>query len=264
MLADKRREIILQALALEGHVQTASLAQKLQVADETIRRDIRMLSRQRMLRKVHRGATAIPQLQSEQPYEQRGRENTSAKRRISECAAGLIMDGEIIAIDGGDACEWMARSLKGLKGLTVVTNSLRVGGIILDKLRDREISGRLMILGGETEPHNRIAAGSFCAEMIGQFRFNRAFLGVSALGAQGPMVWNMEEGAAEAAFARQAQQTILLTESVKSRRSSLYEFMEYADVQMLITDTACPFGAGLKDALTRACVEIRYVAAEDE
>ena len=41
MLAEKRREMILQALAQDGHVQTAALAQTLQVAEETIRRAVR-------------------------------------------------------------------------------------------------------------------------------------------------------------------------------------------------------------------------------
>ena len=264
MLAEKRREMILQALAQEGHVQTAALAQTLQVAEETIRRDIMLLSRQGLLRKVHGGASAIPQLQKESPYEQRGKENTLAKRRIGEYAAGLIADGEIIAIDGGGAGEWMARSLKGLTGLTVATNSLRVGEIILDKLRDGEITGRLIMLGGETDPNNRIVVGALCAEMIGKFRFNRVFLGASALGSKGPMAWNLEEGAVETAFARQAQQTILLTESAKGRRSSLYQFMEYSDVQMLITDTDNSFNEELRDALQRACVKIRYVEAKNE
>ena len=67
MLAEKRREMILQALAQDGHVQTASLAQTLQVAEETIRRDIMLLSRQGLLRKVHGGASAIPQLQKSAP-----------------------------------------------------------------------------------------------------------------------------------------------------------------------------------------------------
>ena len=263
MLAEKRREMILQALAQDGHVQTASLAQTLQVAEETIRRDIMLLSRQGLLRKVHGGASAIPQLQKERPYEQRGKENTLAKQRIGEYAAGLITDGEIVAIDGGGASEWTARSLKGRSGLTIVTNSLRVGEIILDKLRDEEITGRLIMLGGETDPNNRVVVGSLCAQMISRFRFNRAFLGVSALGTRGPMAWNLEEGAVETAFARAAQQTILLTESAKSQRSSLYEFMEYADVQMLITDTSCPFDDGLKDALHRSCVEVRYVEVKE-
>ena len=70
---------------------------------------------------------------------------------------------------------------------------------------------------------------------------------------------DLEEGAAETAFARAAQQTILLTESAKGRRSSLYQFMEYADVQMLITDTANALTGELKAALQRACVEVRFI-----
>jgi len=264
MLAEKRREMILQALAQDGHVQTAALAQTLQVAEETIRRDIMLLSRQGLLRKVHGGAAAIPQLQTERPYEQRDKENTLAKRRIGEYAARLIADDEIIAIDGGGAGEWMARSLKGLNGLTIVSNSLRVGEIILDKLRDGDISGRLIMLGGETDPNSRVVVGSLCAEMIGKLQLNRAFLGVSALGSKGPMAWTLEEGAVEAAFARAAQQTILLTESTKGCRSSLYQFMEYADVQMLITNTDHSFNEELKEVLQQACVEIRYIEMENE
>lgn len=264
MLAEKRRQLIVQAVARDGQVQTAALARRMQVAEETIRRDILALSRQGMLRKVHGGATALPSLQREQPYAQREKENAPAKRRIGEYAAGLIGDGEIIAIDGGGASEWMARSLLGRRELTVVTNSLRVAQIVLDKLRDGALTGRLIMLGGETDCDNRIIVGAMCAQMIEKFRFNRAFLGASALGQRGPMLWQLEEGTVEAAFARQAQQTVLLTESVKARRSSLYEFMNYADVQMLITDTAYPLGDELESALSRAGVEIRFIDGEEE
>ena len=40
--------------------------------------------------------------------------------------------------------------------------------------------------------------------------------------------------------------------------------MEYADVQLLITDTDNALGEELKDALQRACVEVRYVEAGNE
>lgn len=255
MLGEQRRQIILDKIHREGQVQTADLAQALGVAEETIRRDIRAMSRENLVRKVHGGATALPKLDQEQPYEQRGRHDARAKQLIGRYAAGLVHDAEIIALDGGGATEWAARSLMGQKQLTLVTNSLPVAAVLSGKLSRGEITGRLILLGGQVYPENQTTQGALCLEAIQKFHFHKVFLGVSALGEQGPMVWEPEEGAVSAAFVRQAQQTILLAESAKGRRSSLYTFMDYQTVQMLITDREHELDEGLRRTLERAGVE---------
>ena len=255
MLGEQRRQLILDKIRREGQVQTADLAREIGVAEETIRRDIRVMSRENLVRKVHGGATGLLRLDREQPYEQRGQHDARAKQCIGQYAAGLIRDSEIIALDGGGATEWMARSLMGQKNLTLVTNSLPTAMILSGKLSRGEITGRLILLGGQVYSENQITHGALCMESIRRFCFHKAFLGVSALGEQGPMVWEPEEGAASAGFACQAQQTILLAESAKGQRSSLYTFMDYQEVRMLITDGEHELDDGVRRALERAGVE---------
>lgn len=262
MLAEQRRKTILQKVIQEGQVQTAELAQGLCVAEETIRRDIRAMSAEGLLCKVHGGATAARHLSVEQSYEQRGKLDAHAKQLIGQYAAALVHDHEVIALDGSGATEWMARSLSGKQELTVVTNSFPVAGIITDKLKHSEIGGQLIFLGGQVFGENLITQGVLCCNMIRTFRFNQTFIGTSALDVQGPMMWHPDEGAIAAALAHQAQHTVLLAESAKSQRSSLYKYMDYDDIQTFITDGEHELDETLREALANAGVETIILTKE--
>ena len=67
MLAAQRRVEILEALDAAGTLTTDELAQRLRVSGETIRRDLLLLDRERLVRRVHGGAMATPQMRREEP-----------------------------------------------------------------------------------------------------------------------------------------------------------------------------------------------------
>ena len=78
----KRHGEILRLLKEEGTVTIASLADRLGVSLETIRRDVKPLTLDGAILKMH-GAVGLPNMTGEAPFEKRLRENAEAKRAIA-------------------------------------------------------------------------------------------------------------------------------------------------------------------------------------
>ena len=95
MLAAQRRVEILEALDAAGTLTTDELAQRLRVSGETIRRDLLLLDRERLVRRVHGGAMATPQMRREEPpYSVRAADGAAKKfpgcKRRRFCGRQLV------------------------------------------------------------------------------------------------------------------------------------------------------------------------------
>src|SRR5690606_8777192 len=104
----KRHGEILRLLQEEGTITIASLAHKLGVSLETVRRDVKPLTRNGAVLKMH-GAIGLPALVGEAPFERRMRDNAEAKRAIARLVAGTIRDGESVMLDTGTTTSFLAR-----------------------------------------------------------------------------------------------------------------------------------------------------------
>ena len=91
MLAEQRRNVILEILAERGSVSVNELSRRLAVSNETIRRDITRLARENRLRKTHGGALSLDSV--EPAFTERMAVNIEGKREIGRMAAGLVPDG---------------------------------------------------------------------------------------------------------------------------------------------------------------------------
>ncbi len=79
MLAEERRLLIVDWTRNEGRLNAAEAAIKLNVATETVRRDLDVLQRRGALRKVHGGAIAMERFAHEYTIPERQNLNPDAK-----------------------------------------------------------------------------------------------------------------------------------------------------------------------------------------
>src|SRR5260221_219094 len=101
MYAEERQQEILRRARAAGRVDVMTLAEELDVTTETIRRDLTVLERAGVLRRVHRGAIPVERLGFEPALAARDEVLTAEKERIAKAAlAELPADGAII-IDAG-------------------------------------------------------------------------------------------------------------------------------------------------------------------
>ncbi|KAE8235305.1 hypothetical protein A4X03_0g9828, partial [Tilletia caries] len=192
MPPSKRQREILRVLEHEGSVAISTLARKLEVSLETIRRDLKPLADSGSLVKMH-GSVSLASMVGEAPFERRMRENSDAKRAIAAAVAATIRDGDSIMLDTGTTTSFLARELLGHRRLTVVTNSSDIART-LATLNDNKV----YMAGGELRSDNGAAFGSTAIDFINRFSVTHAIISTGAVNAQGMMDYDLEE----AEFAR--------------------------------------------------------------
>ena len=124
MFALERQKHILEVLREEGSVSVNRLSKALSVTEETIRRDLEKLEKEDALMRTHGGA--IPVDNQEMPLEKRKQTNTAIKEKLARAAIRFILPGDTVFLDASTTTFFIARELKKMKKVTVVTNSLRI------------------------------------------------------------------------------------------------------------------------------------------
>lgn len=126
MLALERQKKILEFLNAEGSVMVSRLSAELNVTDETVRRDLEKLESMELLRRTHGGALPIGEGSYELSLEKRKGLNVEIKQALAHRAVQFIASGDSIFLDASTTTFYMAKEIKSMKNITVITNSIRI------------------------------------------------------------------------------------------------------------------------------------------
>ena len=131
MIRIERHAKILELIKERGFIETDKLAELFKVSIVTIRRDLKALSRQNLVKVEHGGVAAADYIDGiiEPLYETKAYINSDQKYAIGMAAAKLIVEGDTVILDSGTTTGCIARHLKNSKfnNLTVITNDLIIG-----------------------------------------------------------------------------------------------------------------------------------------
>ena len=123
----------------------------------------------------------------------------------------MIQPGESVFIDAGTTPAFLAYAINDTKRITVVTNSL----VVASALENRS-NVQCILLGGTVHGATHSMVGQMAEEGLGQFRFNRAFMGTSAIDlSAGLSQSTFEEIPLKRKAARQATKVVVLADSSK-------------------------------------------------
>src|SRR5919198_5469991 len=123
MYAEERQREILRRAREAGRVDVVRLAEDLAVTSETIRRDLTVLERAGVLRRVHGGAIPIERIGFEPALAARDAVMTSEKERIAKAALAALPPEGAVIIDAGTTTGRLAAVLPADRELTVVVNA---------------------------------------------------------------------------------------------------------------------------------------------
>lgn len=126
MLALERQKRILELLSIDGAVMVSKLSAEMGVTEETVRRDLEKLEANELLRRTHGGAIPIDGGSYELSLEKRKALNVEVKQALAKKAVQSVASGDTIFLDASTTTFYMAKELKTMKNITVITNSLRV------------------------------------------------------------------------------------------------------------------------------------------
>ena len=131
MNTDDRHRRIGELLRHREHVTVEELASECGASGATIRRDLDVLERNGVLRRVHGGATSLV-LRGENPeYGQRELEDHAVKVRIAAGVAALLKDRGHVWLDSGTTATEVARQLRQ-REMTLMPMSLRAVNALAD------------------------------------------------------------------------------------------------------------------------------------
>lgn len=240
MYAAERRRQILEMIRSEASVKVTELAQLFEVSPSTIRRDLNELHKAELLERTYGGAVTSPLNEYEAPFSERSVSHRDEKDRIGQAAAGLVKPGEMIIVDGGTTTECMARYLREIAEVTVVT----FGANIVNALAGVELV-TVIGIGGVLQHRTLIFGGVLALDALEVYnmRFDKAFLAATGISAEdGITNFGFEEIPLKRKAIEYAVEVILLADSSKVGTRATGFIAPVGRIHRLITDAGAPSG----------------------
>ncbi|NGQ95899.1 DeoR/GlpR transcriptional regulator [Brevibacillus sp. SYP-B805] len=173
MLTPERHQLILALLREKEVVRIHELVEATGASESTIRRDLSELEEQRLLNRVHGGATVLQSKIEEPTIMEKAVKHEKEKIAIAKAAAGLVKERDSIYLDAGTTTYQMLPFLP--EKIIVVTN----GVDIAMQLTKRNI--KTILLGGELKAATLSLIGRDALKSISQYRFDKCFLGMNGI-----------------------------------------------------------------------------------
>lgn len=237
-----RHPEILEAARRQGKVTVDGLAARFGVTLQTIRRDLRDLTRAGRLERVHGGAI-LPSGTTNIVYEERRTLNQQAKTAIARACAARIPDGSAVFLGIGTSTEAVAHQLLHHRDLLVVTNNMNVAQIL-----GANADCQIILTGGTLRRSDGGLVGTLTVATIRQFKFDIAVIGCSALDQDGDMLdFDIQEVGVSQTLLAQSRKTLVVADHSKFSRAAPARIASLSRVDALVTDLA------LNDRLTLAC-----------
>jgi DeoR family fructose operon transcriptional repressor len=232
MYAEERQQHILERARAAGRVEVNALADAFDVTPETVRRDLTILERHGVLRRVHGGAIPVERLGFEPGVELRSERFVAEKERIAKAALAHLPDEGTVLIDAGTTTLRLAEQLPRDRELTIVTNSLGIAALVA-----QHPNLSLYLLGGRVRGRTLAAVGSWVTTALSGVFVDVAFMGTNGLSVErGLTTPDQSEAAAKRAMISSARRSVVLADHTKIGVNHFSRFADLSDIAALITD----------------------------
>ncbi|MBP1041142.1 DeoR/GlpR transcriptional regulator [Vagococcus sp. BWB3-3] len=232
MLKTERHQLLIELINNEKKVLAKELATRLNVSEDTIRRDLRELDQKKLIRRVHSGAVQIGP--AETMFQYRKNRHLREKRLLAKKAVELVHEDSVILIDGGTTNLAFANALPQDFRATVITNSPPIA-IALEMHENIE----LILLGGTLNRKYMVTMGIELAEKISKIRADFYIEGVYNIDiATGLTVPTLEESLLKKYMAEVSAETIGLITSEKLDTISNHVIGPVSILDSIVTTSA--------------------------
>ncbi|MGH3663690.1 MAG: DeoR/GlpR family DNA-binding transcription regulator, partial [Micromonosporaceae bacterium] len=202
--------------------------------DMTIRRDLDVLAEQGLVEKVHGGATLPSARRLEEPgFEAKSARAPAEKQAIAAAAARLASPGHAIGITAGTTTWALARQLRDIPDLTVVTNSIRVAELLWAPER----SDRVVLTGGIRTPSDALV-GPVAVRAVRSLHLDLVFMGVHGMDEHaGFTTPNLMEAEVNRALTESAREVAVVADHTKWGLVGISSFATLDQADVLVTDS---------------------------
>lgn len=233
MYAEERQREALLAARADGRVDVVALAAHSGVTTETVRRDLTVLERAGLVRRVHGGAIPVERLGFEPALSARDSVLTAEKERIAKAALAELPEDGAILLDAGSTTRRLAEVIPTDRELTVIVNSPPLATLLASRPKLSVI-----MIGGRVRGQTFATVDDWVLEPLKDVRVDVAFMATNGLCAEhGLTTPDPAEASMKRAMIRAARRTVLLADHTKVGKDYLARFGLLDEVDLLITDT---------------------------
>jgi DeoR family transcriptional regulator, aga operon transcriptional repressor len=231
-MADRDRdERLIEFVRAHGTATVEALSREIGVGPSTVRRDLRRLSEGQRLVRTYGGAMVVDRAVGSPPAH--ATRAMAEKRRVAVAAAGLVRDGQTIAVTSGSTAVEFSHQLVDRSHLTVITNSLDVAQVLLDR------EGiQLVVLGGVVRPRMHSLLGHLTEQACREMRADTLFMGIGAISLErGLMNDYMPEILTDRALRSIATSVVVMADSGKFDLVAPALVFGLDEVDVIVTDS---------------------------
>lgn len=236
MLAEERRQNILNVLKEKEFLRAEELAGMYNVSRITIVRDIKLLKESQKIKKIHGGISVLdsPKNNFETRFKIRIQDNYSKKLDIASKALKYISDNQTIFLDSSSTVFVLASEIfkKEMLQSNFITNS---PSIIVEALNHTQTS--LICTGGELKQEFNIFGGDWVLEFLENINLDSAFISAAGVSENGTITTNNKDlaGILKGVFSK-AKTVNLLIDSSKFFKKGMLDIAKLKDCHRIITD----------------------------
>lgn len=236
MLSLERQEEILKMLAKSKSLTVEELASELFVSGATIRRDLKIMESQGLIKRSHGGAMAFRSSAEESAFSIREQENINAKKIIANIAIKLIKNGDSLFFDSSSTTGFVIPLLQKMKYLSATTTGLR-NALLLSQTNNVKI----YIAGGQILNHSNSIIGTDTLDFISRFRADISLVSCSGVDlSAGFTDADIEQCKLKRKMRENSKVIAMLCDSGKFGKTFLCTDFTFNEIDYLITDKLPP------------------------
>lgn len=235
MYAEERQQAITRLVQERGRMAVNELADAFEVTTETVRRDLSLLERAGLVRRVHGGAVPAGSLAViEAALSERDAANIDQKEQIARAALELLPpSGGTILLDAGTTTARLAALLPRDRQFVVITHAVPVASRLAG-LPNID----LHLLPGRVRPATHAAVGADTVAALDFFRADVAFLGTNGVSlGHGCSTPDPQEAAVKRAIVAAGRRVVVLADSSKIDQEAAVRFAALDEVHAIVTDS---------------------------
>jgi DeoR/GlpR family transcriptional regulator of sugar metabolism len=232
MLPNQRRDKILELLQEDGSAKVFDLARLFRVTEVTVRQDLEKLEKDGLIIREHGGAYLKNIKDQVQTFSLIHQENLDKKEAIAKKCLEFIENGDTIILDSGSTTTELAKKLRNVKNLTVITNALNIALML-----GAEPGIEVIVTGGEFKPPTLSLTGQKAADFFKGLNIQKLFLATAGISLKAGLTYpSISDIVVKKAMIEAAETTYLLADSTKIGKAAFASLGALSLIDYVITD----------------------------
>ena len=233
MYAPERYRSIVERVVGMGRASVTDLADDLDVTPETIRRDLSVLERQGLVRRVHGGAVPTGRVGFEPTVDSRRSVLVAEKNRIAKAALAEIPNEGAVIVDAGTTTGRLLELIPHDRELTIVTDSVAHALMLATRP-----AVNVLLLGGRVRGRTLACVDQWALNALSDIYADVAILGANGVSIdRGLTTPDPAEATIKKAMLKAARRKVILADHTKFNDDHFAGFGNIDELDSIITDS---------------------------